>query len=235
MIEGGQRDRMQGSRLGRTAVACAAAALGLALLLGPAAARGLPPADPAVDDAVAFIDALALTREKPNGMAEAGWVRRWRGPVAVTLEGVAVPGFSTVVARSLARVSEWTGLAFRLADRAETGDRIVIRVRHHGVVAASYGVSDAVCLTSTFGADGTLHRAVIDISERYLDCLDHELMHALGFNNHWNGEARAAMSPLCWRRAARPTGAAPSRPGTSWRSRRSTAPTWRRARSAPRR
>jgi len=190
MIEGGKSDRMQGSRLGRPATAFAAAALGLALLLGPAEARGLPPAAPAdqaVDDAVAFIDALALTREKPNGIAEAGWVRRWRGPVAVTLEGVAVPGFSAVVARSLARVSGWTGLAFRLADRAETGDRIVIRVRHHGVVAASYGVSDAVCLTSTYGEDGLLHRAIIDISERYLDCLDHELMHALGFNNHWNG------------------------------------------------
>jgi hypothetical protein len=190
MIEGGMSNRRLGSRLGWRATAVAtAAALGLVLLLGFAEARSRTDADAAVDDAVGFIDTLALTREKPNGMSEAGWVRRWRGPVAVTIEGVAVPGFSAVVARSLARVSQWTGLPFRLSDGAPAGDRIVIRVRHQGVVAASFGAGAgaAVCLTSTFGDDGTLHRAVIDISERYLDCLDHELMHAIGFNNHWNG------------------------------------------------
>jgi hypothetical protein len=188
MIEGGMSNRRLGSRRGRRATAVATvAALGLVLLLGFAEARSRTDADAAVDDAVGFIDTLALTREKPNGVSEAGWVRRWRGPVAVTVEGVAVPGFSAIVARSLARLSQWTGLPFRLTDSAPAGDRIVIRVRHQGVVAASFGVSDAVCLTSTFGDDGTLHRAVVDISERYLDCLDHELMHAIGFNNHWNG------------------------------------------------
>jgi hypothetical protein len=187
MIEGGARVWGKRIRPGRRALAVAAAATLAALLLSGAEARSRTDAEPLVDDAVTFIDALALTREKPNGIAEAGWVRRWRGPVAVTIEGVAVPGFSAVVARSLTRLSAWTGLPFRLADGAPAGDRIVIRIRHRGVVAASFGVSDAVCLTSTFGEDGTLHRATIDISERYLDCLDHELMHAIGFNNHWNG------------------------------------------------
>lgn len=181
------RERGRGKRLGRRAMAVATAATLAAVVLCGAEARSRTDAQPAVDDAVTFIDALALTREKPNGPSEAGWVRRWRGPVAVTVEGVAVPGFSAVVARSLARISEWTGLPFRLTDGAPTGDHIVIRVRHRGVVAASFGVSDAVCLTSTFGEDGTLHRATVDISEGYLDCLDHELMHAIGFNNHWNG------------------------------------------------
>ena len=164
--------------------------IGLALALDPASASDLAStatADTTVDDAVAFVDTLALVRENADGIAEAGWVRRWRGPVTVTLEGVAVPGFSAVVAASLKRMSDWTGLPFRLADRAGSGGRIAIRVRHQGVVAASFGQSDAVCLTSTFGEAGELHRAVIDISEGYLDCLDHELMHALGFNNHWHG------------------------------------------------
>jgi hypothetical protein len=204
MIEGGARNRGYGGRLGRQAAAFAAvAALSLAVLAGAAEARGRTDAEPAVDDAVAFIDALALTREKTGGLPESGWVRRWRGPVAVTIEGVAVPGFSAVVARSLARVSEWTGLPFRLTDGAPAGDRIVIRIRHHGVVAASYGMSDAVCLTSTYGEDGTLHRATIDISERYLDCLDHELMHAIGFNNHWHGDGvrRHVASVLAPRRS----------------------------------
>jgi hypothetical protein len=166
----------------------APALVGAWLALGPAQAAARDPVDqPSVDDAVAFVDTLALIRENPLGKPEAGWVRRWRGPVAVTLEGVAVPGFSAVVATSLKRISEATGLAFHLADHAGADGHIAIRVRHQGVVAASFGQSDAVCLTSTFGEAGELHRAIVDISEGYLDCLDHELMHALGFNNHWHG------------------------------------------------
>jgi hypothetical protein len=162
--------------------------IGLLMIVAPAdAATRAPAADVAVEDEVAFVDALALIRENENGKREAGWVRRWRRPVAVTLEGVAVPGFSAVVATSLKRISEATGLAFHLADHAGADGHIAIRVRHQGVVAASFGQSDAVCLTSTFGEAGELHRAIVDISEGYLDCLDHELMHALGFNNHWHG------------------------------------------------
>lgn len=176
----------------RPAAFCAAA-LGLALLLGPASAR-VPPAetaDQAIDDAVAFFDTVALTRRNADGIAEAGAVRRWRGSVAVTLEGVAVPGFREVVAASLARLSDWTGLAFRLVDRPGSADRIAIRIRPGRPAAGKLGTGDAVCLTSAESEAGRLHRAVIDIGERYLDCLDHELMHALGFDNHWHGDGVA--------------------------------------------
>jgi hypothetical protein len=168
-----------------------AAALGLALVLGPASARVPAPPAPAaeaVDDAVMFIDTLALTRRTMSGTPEAGWVRRWRGPVAVTLEGVPVPGFADMLAATLARVSTWTGLEFRLVGRADAGDRVAIRIRPHSALVERFGVGGNVCLTSTFGNAGRLHRAVVDISNRYLDCLDHELMHVLGFDNHWHGD-----------------------------------------------
>jgi hypothetical protein len=172
-------------------------------MLGPASARVPPSADPTIEDAVAFFDTLALTRRNAGGIAEAGSVRRWRGPVAVTLEGVAVPGFREVVAASLAHLSDWTGLAFRLVDRAGSGDRIVIRIRPGRPTLAALGTGDAVCLTSAESEGGRLRRAVIDIGERYLDCLDHELMHALGFDNHWHGDgvARPIASVLAPRRS----------------------------------
>ena len=182
--------QFRSGRRGRHPVALAAMALGLAVLLGPASARvPAPPAAPAqaIDDAVLFIDALALTRRSLTGTAEAGWVRRWHGPVAVTLEGVPVPGLPEMLTATLARVSEWTGLPFRLVDSAEAGNRVTIRVRPHGEMVERFGVGGNVCLTSTYGYSGRLHRAVVDISDRYLDCLDHELMHVLGFDNHWHG------------------------------------------------
>jgi hypothetical protein len=172
-----------------------ATVLGLALLVGPASARAIQPQtvpdiapEVAIDDAVAFIDTLALTRHKANGITEAGWVRRWRGPVAVTLEGVAIRGLPEMLAVRLAHISAWTGLAFRLVERAESGDRIAIRILPHRALVEQYGANGNVCLTSTFGQAGWLHRATVDISDRYVDCLDHELMHALGFDNHWHGD-----------------------------------------------
>ena len=183
-----------------------AAAAGLAILLVSASA-GVPaapaPAAEAIDDAVLFIETLALTRRAPGGMAEAGWVRRWRGPVAVTLEGVPVPGMQEMLAARLARISEWTGLPFRLVEAAERGNRVAIRILPHGAMVERFGPAGNVCLTSTYGYDGRLHRAVVDISVRYLDCLDHELMHVLGFDNHWHdhGAARPMASVLSPRRS----------------------------------
>lgn len=187
-------------------MALGAVVLGLAILLGPASARVPAPAAPpaqTVDDAVMFIDVLALTRRTHGGIAEAGWVRRWRGPVSVTLEGVPVAGLPEMLAATLARISEWTGLAFRLVDRAETGNRVTIRIRSHGEMVERFGIGGNVCLTSTYGYSGRLHRAVVDISDRYLDCLDHELMHVLGFDNHWHGDgvARPMASVLSPRRS----------------------------------
>ena len=185
-------------RRGRRSVMAAAAVLSTAILLGSASARVPgPPAPPAatVDDAVLFIDALALTRRATNGIAEGGWVRRWHGPVAVTLEGVPVPGLPEILAATLARVSGWTGLTFRLVEQAEAGDRVAIRIHPHASIVERFGPGGNVCMTSTFATAGRLHRAVVDISERYLDCLDHELMHVLGFDNHWHGGGVARPIP----------------------------------------
>jgi len=36
---------------------------------------------------------------------------------------------------------------------------------------------------------------VIEISQRYADCLHHELMHGLGFDNHWTGPMATEARP----------------------------------------
>ena len=55
-------------------------------------------------------------------------------------------GWTGLCAATLARISEWTGLAFRLVDRAETGNRVTIRIRSHGEMVERFGI-DSIRLT----------------------------------------------------------------------------------------
>ena len=54
-------------------------------------------------------------------------------------------------------------------------------------IAAFSSAGGALCATWTFGNNGDLHTAHMDVSDRFVDCLAHEFMHVLGIDNHWNG------------------------------------------------
>jgi hypothetical protein len=145
------------------------------------------------DELLSFFDTLALTRRGRRGPL-ATWVRKWDNPVAVRAEGLAEPEYREALAETLDEISHLSGVPFHPSDRrTRSGNRLIVRYRRHAdMVVSSDG---AVCRASTQGIDGTIHSGRVEVSVLYLDCLRHELMHALGFDNHWMGHRATPRMP----------------------------------------
>ena len=155
----------------------------------------LPPRAPTGPEALHFFDHVALMRGQQNGPARPGHVRKWTGPVAVFLHDEA-PRHAAEVSRILALLTRWTGVPFHLAKPATwSRNRIHLHILPHQVMVDRYGPEGALCMTSTFGNGGVLHTAWMEVSARYVDCLEHEMMHAIGFDNHWAGPMATPAMP----------------------------------------
>jgi hypothetical protein len=171
-------------RRARRAVALAV----IAAILGTAIGAGPAGADPGPDDLLRFFDRLAVTDRTPDGGQQPGWVRKWTRSVAVRLEGRVTDQHRATVREITLRLSVLTGIQFYLADHAtKAGNRLTVRILSHQDMMRIQGGSGPVCTAATFGNGGVLHTGWIEVSERYTDCLHHEFMHALGFDNHWAG------------------------------------------------
>jgi hypothetical protein len=146
-----------------------------------------PALDPAPDpqDLLRFFDRLALMRGNRRGDARASWVRKWSGPVVVTLYDAPAPLWSALDGL-LGRLQGLVGVPLTLSRRTVRGNRITVRVIPQRSLAERYDT--AVCMTSSFGRGGRLHTAHVELGADYLDCLAHEMMHAMGFDNHWYGD-----------------------------------------------
>ncbi len=143
-----------------------------------------------------FFDTLALMRGDGGDGARPCWVRKWTRPVAVCLGPGATAQHYVETRRALKTLRRWTGLPFALAHREEVrGNLITIDILPHREMVERYGPDGAVCMTETFGRGGRLHTGRVEVSERYCDCLGHELMHAIGFDNHWRGAGTSAAMP----------------------------------------
>ena len=164
----------------------------LLVLSGPAAAENT--VEPTVPSRLApsfieFFDTLALTADFGPFNRRPAWVRKWNGPVTVTLSGPAEK-LRGEIERLTRRVSRWTGLAFSVATPGsrpvpDGGNSINIRLIPQADTTAAFASGDIVCQTETHGMGGALHTGYMVISERYVDCLTHEFMHVLGFDSHW--------------------------------------------------
>jgi len=162
----------------------------LPLLIFAAAILASGPATPRADGRAVRADELTQFFDQIALGLQPRWLRRWNGPVTVRLSGEVRPAFRARLDRSLADISRWTGLSFtRAGRRANAGgrNRITIHVVPHAEMRRRHGREGKVCTATTYGRNGRLHTARVVISARYTDCLDHELMHALGFDGHWTG------------------------------------------------
>lgn len=184
-------------RLSRRGLLLGAAAATV-LSLGRPGAAPIPPAAPAQpppDARLAFFDKLALRSRRADGGDVPGWIRKWTGPVAVRVFGVEPRRTRRALAAALHVISRETGLPFRIAPPGG-GDprrRLDIHYLDHEEMIARYGGAVGNC--ATWGNGGRLHTGVIEISRRYADCLHHELMHGLGFDNHWTGPLATGALP----------------------------------------
>ncbi|MHA1569784.1 MAG: hypothetical protein ACTSXZ_09960 [Alphaproteobacteria bacterium] len=168
-------------------VGAAAAAAGAILAPDPARALLRAGTPDRLDVATRFFDLLALLDQEDNGGgATPGWVRKWVRPVRVRLRGSASTRFAAELENALAPLSRWTGLPFRRGPEYGPNE-ITIEVKSGQAQIEQIGAGGQVCTCATFGWGGRLHTGHIEISARHADCLRHELMHAIGFDNHWAG------------------------------------------------
>ena len=194
--------------LGRRDLIRGAAGLAAATAIG-----GLPGANAATiadRDLLKFFDTLALMRKtRRDSGPRPGKVRKWTGPVVVRARGVGAAGYRDTLRALLDETSELTGLHFRYTSGALASDNIItIYFVTEEEMMRLYGPeSKSVCYTHTRGRSGALRLGRIRVREDFEDCLHHEFMHALGFDNHWPGPKSgiAASSSLAHRYSAERT------------------------------
>lgn len=194
--------------LGRRDVLLGAASLATTTMLG-----GLPKAGAAGindQDLLKFFDTLALmrtTRKSPG--PRPGKVRKWTGSVIVRARGSGAAAQRDALHNLLEETSDLTGLHFKYSSGARSLDNIVtIYFVTEEEMKRIYGPeSRSVCFTHTRGRSGSLKLGRIRIRENFEDCLHHEFMHALGFDNHWPGPKSGidASSSLAHRNSAERT------------------------------
>ncbi|MEM7121277.1 MAG: DUF2927 domain-containing protein [Pseudomonadota bacterium] len=168
-----------------------------AALVLPEVPAGLLSEQPEVStaSAVAFFDTLALTQVR-RGTVRHTWVRKWGWPATVRLHGAISETFRDDVAAAIDDLTRLTGHELVLeGDGVTRVGTIDIIVSPHDEIDGQFPSPGAVCNTHTRGARGALYFARIDISEEYTDCLRHELMHAMGFANHWMSPAADTSMP----------------------------------------
>lgn len=142
---------------------------------------------PDAEDLMLFFDHLALRRASKNGGVRPGWVRKWQQPVSVRTYGLNAIGHRRQIREILAAVTDWTGVPFRMRAPGRNGNEISIYFLSRSEMKRNNGPNGPVCRAQTRGNNGRIHTGRLEISDGFTDCLAHEFMHAIGFDNHWPG------------------------------------------------
>ena len=169
------------------------------MALWPAAALGAGAwagAAIAPADLLTFFDTLALQRSVGRGESRPGIVRKWTEPVAVRVRGIAAAPYQDSIRVLLAEVSALAGLDFALATPdGATANLITLYYLSRREIGRLYPRARAVCFTQARGQGGHIHTGEVRIGADFEDCLHHEFMHALGFDNHWEGRRFGMFAP----------------------------------------
>lgn len=145
------------------------------------------------DRFVRFFDELTFGSGADGAGDKRPVVRRWEGPLVWSVEGSA--GFSEIVAERMSGIGGVTG---RGVEKVAEDGAITIT---QDPLGTSYPVQDnlTTCFVRVVYAGDEIIRARIRIAEerpeRIIRCIDHEIMHALGFLSH-SAAIASVMSPL---------------------------------------
>lgn len=135
-----------------------------------------------------FFDHLALKHERFNQETVPGWVRKWQGAVHVRVRGLRGIQHLDDIDEALDSISSLTDYRFsRSPYKAGEGGIATIYYLSANEMRRIFGRTPPVCMTNTQGRGGRIFRGRISINESFADCLRHELMHLIGFDNHWPG------------------------------------------------
>ena len=145
------------------------------------------------DRFVRFFDELVFGSGADGAADKRATAKRWEGPLEWTVEGS--DAFKRIVAARMDRIAGIAGLESRPV--TENG---VIRFRQDPVGSA-YPVQENLtsCFVRLSYAGDEIIRASIwvaeDTEERIIRCIDHEMLHALGFRFH-SAAIASVMSPF---------------------------------------
>ncbi|WPZ36366.1 DUF2927 domain-containing protein [Thalassobaculum sp. OXR-137] len=145
------------------------------------------------DRFVRFFDELTFGSGADGAADKQRTARRWEGPLEWTAEGSET--FTRIAASRMDRIA---GIAGR--DSVQVRENGVIRFRQDPIGTA-YPVQENLtsCFVRLSYAGDEIIRASIwiaeDTEERIIRCIDHEMMHALGFRFH-SAAIASVMSPF---------------------------------------
>ncbi len=186
----GRTGAFEHGMIGRRAVLIGAGALAVsgALTSNPAIAALPQPAKPpgSADALLEFFDMVALRRPDRDGNPRPGWIRKWTTAVALRSRGIGAVSHRDDLTSAVARLSTLTRLPIDISVKKRNGSgQITVYYYSSGEMRRLYRDGGTLCMTRTDGRRGRLHYAQVRIGESHADCIDHELMHAVGFDNHW--------------------------------------------------
>lgn len=140
-----------------------------------------------------FFDELAFGSGADGAADKRPTVRRWEGPLEWTVEGS--DAFKETVATGMARVA---GIAERKSQQIRENGVIRFRQDPIGTVYPVQENLTSCYVRLSFAGDETIRARIWiaeDTEERIRRCVEHEMLHALGFRFH-SAAIASVMSPF---------------------------------------
>jgi hypothetical protein len=139
------------------------------------------------DEVIEFFDAIALQRPDRDGRIRPGWIRKWTTAATLRTRGMGAISHRDDLATTATRLTTLTRLPFRYSGNTPEGaGEILVYYYSSNEMRRLYRGDGTLCMTRSDGRRGVIHHAELRIGNKHADCVDHELMHAIGFDNHWN-------------------------------------------------
>ncbi len=170
--------------------------LAAAALLAVALLAGCQSAQQRQDRVLHFVDEILFGGPFDAHHEQDGQVVRWRGIMRVALTGPKAEAHREAMTGRLSEVAELAGLQTLMVREDSAHDLTVKLVEDRDFLVSEEFVSCYIHLEGKgHFVDGATIYVGMDRPRGFEHCIDHEIMHALGFRFH-SGRLRSALSPI---------------------------------------